>query len=183
MKGKNMRLYKRIASIVLCFAMLLVYAPTTVLAAEPASGTCGEGVNWSYNEGVLTISGTGEMTNFQFLNERPWNAYDFEITQVIIEDGVTSISDRAFWGCTGLTTIEISDSVTSIGDNAFWGCTGLTEISLSNSLTSIGEYVFNGCTELTTVKIPNSVTSIGYSAFMGCTKLTIGQLVTPLFQP
>ena len=49
-------------------------------------------------------------------------------TSFTIPDSVTSIGNRAFYGCTGLTSIEIGDSVTSIGENAFYNCTGLTDV-------------------------------------------------------
>ena len=86
--------------------------------------------------------------------------------------GLTSISDYAFEGCTGLTSIEIPNSVTSIGNYAFDGCTGLTSVTIGNSVTSTGNYTFRNCTGLTSVTIGNSVTSIGGSAFVGCTGLT-----------
>ena len=85
---------------------------------------------------------------------------------------VTSIEDRAFWGCTGLASIEIPNSVTKIGEYAFRGCTGLTSIEIPNGVTSIWGYAFEGCTGLTSINIPNSVTSIGNNAFEGCTSLT-----------
>ena len=85
---------------------------------------------------------------------------------------VTAIGDRAFYDCTGLTSIDIPNSVTIIGDNAFYGCTGLTGIVIPNSVTYIGNSAFYGCTGLTSVVIPNSVTAIGEEAFFGCTGLT-----------
>ena len=92
---------------------------------------------------------------------------------VIPSDGsVKSIGERAFYGCTGLTSINIPDSVTSIGDSAFYGCTGLTSITIPDSVTSIGSSAFWGCTGLTSINIPDSVTSIGNTAFSGCSGLT-----------
>ena len=55
--------------------------------------------------------------------------------------------------------------VTSIGGKAFYGCTGLTSLTIGNSVTSIGYYAFNRCTGLKSVTIGNSVTSIGFGAF------------------
>ena len=63
-------------------------------------------------------------------------------------------------------------SVTSIGDRAFYYCSGLTSVTIPNGVTSIGNDAFYGCSGLTSVTIPNSVTSIGGSAFYECIGLT-----------
>ena len=63
--------------------------------------------------------------------------------------------------------------VTSIGDKAFDGCSRLTSIEIPNSVTSIGREAFRGCSSLTSIEIPNSVTSIGDEAFKGCSNLKI----------
>ena len=89
-----------------------------------------------------------------------------------VDYSVTSIGERAFFWCSGLTSIEIPNSVTSIGESAFADCSGLTNIEIPNSVTSIGYAAFSGCSGLTSIKIPNSVTSIGYGAFYGCRDLT-----------
>ena len=81
---------------------------------------------------------------------------------------VTSIGERAFWYCSGLTSVTIPNSVTSIGDFAFNNCSGLTSVTIPNSVTSIGQSAFSGCYGLTSVTIPNSVTSIGEYAFDCC---------------
>ncbi len=85
---------------------------------------------------------------------------------------VTSISNWAFYHCSGLTSIKIGNNVTSIGSSAFGGCSGLTSITIPDSVTSIGSYTFSGCSGLTSIAIPDSVTSIGDSAFSGCIGLT-----------
>ena len=87
---------------------------------------------------------------------------------VVIPDSVTSIGNRAFFGCSGLTSVAIPNSVTSIGYRAFSGCRGLTSVTIPDSVTNIGEYAFYYCTGLTSVAIPDSVTSIGNRTFFGC---------------
>ena len=84
---------------------------------------------------------------------------------------VTKIGERAFNGCTGLTSVTIPNSVTSIGEEAFWGC-NITSITIPNSVTSIERWAFISCTNLASVIIPNSVTTIGKQAFSGCRSLT-----------
>ena len=85
---------------------------------------------------------------------------------------VTSIGDKAFYDCDGLTSVTIPNSVTSIGNYAFFYCGGLTSVTIPNSVTSIGDYAFRYCSGLTSVTIPNSVKTIGDCAFYYCGSLT-----------
>ena len=106
-----------------------------------------------------------------------------EIKDLVIPNSVTSIGDRAFSGCSGLTSVTIPNSVTIIGNSAFYDCSGLTSVTIPNSVTSIGDYAFHHCSGLTSVTIPNSVTSIGVYAFEYCsglTSVTIGNSVTSI---
>ena len=92
------------------------------------------------------------------------------LTSVTIPEGVTGIGNRAFNDCTGLTSVSIPEGVTSIGDDAFSLCVNLTSISLPKSLTSIGSWGFSA-TGLTSITIPENVRSIGCDAFFSCSKL------------
>ena len=94
------------------------------------------------------------------------------VKSVVIENGVTSIGDRAFRGCSSLTRIEIPSSVTSIESEAFRYCSKLTSIEIPSSVMSIGDSAFSSCNGLTSVIIQEGVKSIGNSAFSGCSKLT-----------
>ncbi len=88
-----------------------------------------------------------------------------------IPNSVTSIADRAFDNCIGLTSVTIPDSVTSIGSSAFAFCSELSAINIPNSVTSIGAWAFNQCINLTSVTIPDGVTHIGNNAFTKCSGL------------
>ena len=102
-------------------------------------------------------------------------------TEFIIPNGVTSIRENAFSGCSSLTSVTIPDSVTSIGKSVFYKCSSLTSVIIGDSVTSIGNDAFFGCSSLTSVTIPDSVTSIGDWTFYRCSGLTsviIGDSVT-----
>ena len=94
------------------------------------------------------------------------------LTSVTIPDGVLSIGTSAFYECSGLVSVSMSNSVTTMGDGAFYDCSSLNSITLSNNLTTIGNNAFSGCNNLSTISIPNSIQSIGYSAFSNCSGLT-----------
>jgi len=89
-----------------------------------------------------------------------------------VEYVVTSLGDRCFYGCSGLTSITIPSSVTSLGEFCFYGCSGLTSITIPSSVTSLGGSCFQGCSGLTSITIPSSVTSLGVYCFQYCSGLT-----------
>ena len=112
------------------------------------------------------------------------------ITISFIPDGVTSLPNSTFNGCTSITTMDINN-VTGLGSSCFQGCTGLTSIE-GAACTSIGSSCFYGCSSLVSVSFPNlrtinsnafqnvtglttldltNVTSIQQQAFSGCTGL------------
>ena len=140
-------------------------------AASETSGSCGADLAWSYDSstGALTVTGSGSMTDFSYSDTR-WGGND--IKSVSLPDGLTSIGEVAFRGCTSLSSVTIPDSVTYIGEFAFYGCTSLSSVTIPDSVTSIGSYAFSGCTSLSSVTIPDSVTYIGEFAFSGCTSLS-----------
>ena len=138
-----------------------------------SSGTCGENVNYSLDDtGTLTISGSGNMKNYLSMTNIPWYSNKGKIKKVIIEEGVTSIGNMAFDGCTSLSSVEIPDGVTSIERFAFYQCTSLSSVVIPESVTSIWDGAFEDCTSLSSVVIKEGVTSIGYRAFYNCTSLS-----------
>ena len=134
------------------------------------SGTTDE-MNWSLNgKGTLTISGKGDM-KYYYYSDRPWHKYKDKIKKVVVEDGITSISSKAFYDCPNLTEVSIANTVTNIESSAFSNCTSLKSISFPSNVTKLGDYVLSGCTSLENVSIPGSVTYLGDYAFNGCTSL------------
>ena len=154
--------------------ILLIALLMGLSANAEESGTCGPNLRWHLTDnGVLTISGKGEMNDYSanyFENRSPWRGYD--IKRIIIGDGVTTIGVYAFAGCSSLTSVTIPNSVTTIGEEAFEGCRALTSVTIPNSVTKIGDSAFEDCSALTSVTIPNSVTKIGDRAFEYCRALT-----------
>ena len=133
-----------------------------------AAGFCGDELLWMLDsDGLLTITGTGDMYAFGELNT-PWYGYWEQITAIGIDEGVTSIGDYAFSYCSNVTEVSIPASVSRIGDNAFASCYGLTEIVLPDGLVSISNALFQYCWSLESITIPESVTDIGVYAFADC---------------
>ena len=142
-------------------------------SAELGSGTCGANLTWVLSDdGVLTISGTGEMSSNLNVGAVPWYQIKNDIKTVEIETGVASIGGNAFSGCINLTRVTIPESVKSIGYQAFEGCGNLTDVSISEGLDSIGVYAFNECRSLTSIILPESVKNISHRAFTECSSLT-----------
>ena len=157
---------KKILSLLLSLAMLLTITSGLNLTAYAAvkTGKCGDNVTYllDTSTGVLTINGTGKMTDYSTNSPFYFNS---SVKTVIIESGVTSIGDWAFYGCTSLTSVTIPDNITSIGVYAFSYCTSLTNVTIPGSVTNIDDRAFYYCENLTSITIPDSVTSIGTNAF------------------
>lgn len=170
------------------------------------AGTCGkqgDNLTWEVDiNGQLTISGKGDMADYDNVNLSPWAkaglenaieririfygvtgignyafAYCKKIKEIYPEGSIKRIGVGAFSNCTSMIAAGLGDGVT-IGDNAFEGCTALIDVELyaGENATTIGEYAFKGCKSLSYVKFPDNITTIGDYAFSGCSKLTSIQL-------
>lgn len=178
---------KRIISFFTALSMTLVFfsgIPIGVSAEIVDSGECGAqggNVTWSFDDsGVLTISGTGAMADYD--NYPPWGNY-FEmlsssgstyVTSVVIEEGVTHIGTRNFFSCMNSTfgwTLTLPETLTSIGNYAFL-MSSVDGISLPSNLQSIGTGAFAFIVILThsdtapVISIPKSVKEIGELGFV-----------------
>ena len=138
-----------------------------------SSGTCGDNLKWTFNSssGVLTISGTGSMYNFQYV-DNPWDSFNDSIITVVINNGVATVGADAFYGYDSLVSVTFPPSLRRIDPNAFAGCNNLSSITFSEGLVSISGDAFGACPSLESVSIPSSVTHIDSSAFAFCKKLT-----------
>ena len=140
-------------------------------------GYCGEEGNeqnviWTYANGTLTISGTGAIADQRDnYDNRPWEEYVDQITTIVVNDGITSIGEAAFWRFQKLTTAKLPDSLTTISQQAFYGCTALKTVNFPANLKTIEGWAFLGCA-LESVTLPEGLTTIGYRAFSECKTLT-----------
>lgn len=187
---------KRILPLILTLIMALSLLSTVALADN--------GVSWKLEDGTLTISGVGAMEDYKATKEtNPWGGSKVtgtnvpwwndrgSIQHIVIEDGVTSIGDYAFywlWADTSnVVDISIPASVKSVGDYAFNNCLrGAAAENATISLRgveSIGKQAFYNCTGLTSIIVPDTMTDLGDSTFYACSGLksvTIGTGVTEL---
>ena len=127
---------------------------------------CGANATWKLENGVLTISGSGDVAF------APWSDRAAEITKVVIADGVTGLCSEAFLNCKNMTTVTLPKNLKKIGVMAFANCTKLQSISIPDSVTEIGYRAFDQCDSLTTVKLPAKLKEIQYRTFYGCDNLS-----------
>lgn len=166
---------KRMISLLLSLVLLagMTAVVPTVGAAETqseqtgASGTTGS-CTWSLSGTVLTISGNGRMKdyNVSYNSKPPWGT---NITQVIVNYGVTYIGEDAFYGCENLTEVHLADgTLTEIGESAFSMCKNLEEIVIPDSVETIQSYVFGYCFALKEVTLSKNLSFLGFDAFLRC---------------
>ena len=143
-------------------------ASLTASAAE-TSGKCGDDLTWSYDEmtATLTISGTGDMYDYGYLDERSsWFDYRSNIRKIVVEDGCTRIGKLAFRSCTKLSKVELPDTLLSIGNSAFDGSLCVNcKIRIPDSVTSLDPSSFVN-SQIGDINIPSGVTKIPDCSFM-----------------
>lgn len=166
------------------------YAKANKFAFEPTTpavleGLCGDNVTYKITfDGVLTISGSGAMYSFASGNT-PWSSNisgegDYVIKEIIILDGVTNVSDRAFYCCSSLTKVTLPSSVTEIGNKSFANCMALESVTMTDSVTIIGNEAFSYCTALKTITLPEGLITLGDKVFSksGLTDITLPGTLT-----
>ncbi len=172
MKNKILKVNCIVVIAALLCSMLFVPAGAAEISE---SGTCGENLTWTLDEeGTLTISGTGPMADYDRYERvyAPWFSSRSSIKKVVVESGITSIGNSAFFLCESLTSIYLPESICSIFTEGFACCTSLTSIDIPESVTSIDYGAFASCESLISIDLPESITSIAVYAFYGCKSLT-----------
>ena len=173
---------KRVCFWVALLAVVIMGFTMNVEAAEIIDrGYCGgegDGTNltWTFDsDGVLVIEGQGKMKDWSdgllFDYSPDWHKYSDVIDSVIVQFGVTSIGNAAFY-YTNIGSIVLPESLTYIEYDAFHGCANLRSIDLPDSLTVIEGCVFEGCKSLSSIDLPKSLVGIEHHAFYDCTSLS-----------
>lgn len=100
----------------------------------------------------------------------PWNSTRMDIKSIVVGEGVTTIGNSAFEGCSKVTSVSLPKTLTRIGGYAFDHCSSLKELSIPDGVTSIGGYAFSCCT-FESIKLPSGLKSLGVGAFAYCAHL------------
>lgn len=160
---------KRFLGMLLAVLMVLTLLPAAAFADGELSGTCGDNVTWKLEGDTLTISGTGPMFDYKSYNG-PWNSTRMDIKSIVVGEGITTIGNSAFEGCSKVTSVSLPKTLTRIGGYAFDHCSSLKELSIPDGVTYIGGYAFSCCT-FESIKLPSGLKSLGVGAFAYCAHL------------
>lgn len=162
---------KKITAIILSAMLLLCSIPLISFAAE-YEGECGENMRWSLSGGALEITGSGAMTEYEDSEDIPWNNYCENITKVVIADGVTTVSSKAFASCPNLTEAVIPTSLTELSPGMFAGC-GFKEFTVPSTIEKIGRWAFSNCLHLESITLSDGIKEICGYAFLYCPIKTV----------
>lgn len=170
--------------VILALGLLLSICVPTFAAEE---GTCGPDATWRYEDGTLTISGTGPVTELLVydlknyikhvivepgITSLPNSAfYDWPLHDIILPEGLKRLGSNAFLDCRNLSAIQLPTTLTDIGESAF-RATSLTGITIPDGVIRLPSMLFMDCAKLLRVTLPEGLTEIGSYAFQGCEKLT-----------
>lgn len=175
-----------------------LFVPGMVRAAEPESEYKKESgqdkeeskspVSWKFKDGVLTVSGEGEMLDYSGTEEVPWIAVRDSVRKIVIEEGITSIGKQSFSNFENLEEVVFPETLKIIGNGAFFECSSLAQVILPESVERLGAGAFAGCrslasfsgkgvvifgnfvferTALTSFEIPEKTTKVSALTFLG----------------
>ncbi len=134
-----------------------------------------ENLKWTIKDGILIISGEGEIPDYTFsgdalTKDTPWAIFAPDITAVEVENGITRIGDRAFYLLENAVSVKLPTTLKSIGDNAFQKC-GVTELTIPEGVSEVGMQALRNCTKLVSIGFPSTLETIPDNICGGCTSL------------
>lgn len=135
-----------------------LYAHWIPVAADAAQG-------WALQDGTLIITVQGAMQDYTSARETPWFSNRADIRKIVVQNGVTSIGDYAFYGCENVTSVTLPGTVTQIGKLAFYGCKGLTSLELPESVAVVKDYAFAKASGLKTITFHGAAPLFGAGIF------------------
>ena len=151
-----------------------VYAQNQSWKFVLCGGKCGDHLTWKLDGATLTVSGTGAMYDYTNLSD-PWRTSapwgNSRVESALVEEGVTSIGNYAFYFCSNMATVSLPSTLKSIGSSSFQYCESLTTFDIPAGTESIGGTAFAQCSSLQQVTIPASVNQIYSAAFAFCPNL------------
>lgn len=148
-----------------CIVAVLAVNVSMAAVSTPTSGFCGDGddpeaVQWSFNmlSGTLTISGEGAMADFASGDAAPWYDWQNDITNLVVEEGVTRIGNYACFQYPQLTSVSMAGSVFSIGESALSYNSSLVTITCMGTMMVpwFDSDIFEGCNALTAIFVPEA---------------------------
>jgi len=163
---------KKLASMVLVVVLLMSLSLTTV-NAQSVGGAWGN-ITWNLNTqtGLLTLSGDYQSSPSAYFNSNDvrWRTYRSIISEIIVEEGVTSIGTFYFTNLISLERVTLPDSLRAIHGSTFTH-TILEEIIIPARVTSIGGGAFQSNSRLKTViflgNAPELASNVNLLSFTG----------------
>ena len=139
----------------LCVLLCLVALPLLPVRAAEETGICGDNLSWTVADGVLTISGHGEMYWYD-MGSAPWYPLRQSIRSAVVEEGVTGLSYCCFFYLTEMREVSLPGTLSSLGGMAFYGCRSLPTVQLPAEVNDIGEDAFYSCLSLYAILVDDA---------------------------
>lgn len=105
------------------------------------------------------------MENFDSAVEAPWFSVRSQVERIVVTEGVTSLSDYAFFGCENAESITLPTSLERIGKLSLYGCKSLSNLTIPSAVAEIGDYAFARASGLKQVVFEGTAPQIGAGAF------------------
>lgn len=137
-----------------------LYAQWTPVAADAEKG-------WSLQDGTLIITAQGAMQDYGSAAQTPWFKDRGDIRRIVVQKGVTTIGDYAFYGCKNVTSVTLPDTVTRIGKLAFYGCENLSTLTVPDSVLVVEDYAFANAAGLQSIVFRGNAPVLGAGIFAG----------------